>query len=305
LRARFYDATTGRFNRLDPFFGNSSDPQSFHKYAYVHGDPVQGIDPTGEFIVSLAVGFGISSGLRRANDFKSLGVLGKVTYIAATIAKYTALVVGMPAESALYFSFYAEWMRSEEKSEVTGRGGLNVEKKLKSAAKNIDTWFSALTKQEQAKVLKRIRSIDGWDVTPLAEFIDGQKAQFGVENWAPRTVSVGKEVHYAHEVNYFFWGALNATASKNGHGNTRSNMMNWVTAYRRFVGDVLYSFWDKKEHDGTLAGRVRWAEAGWDYIKESAFESPSDVKISGAEATATEYTGSFSVFVGGNVVARD
>jgi RHS repeat-associated protein len=49
LRARFYDATTGRFNRLDPFAGNSSDPQSFHKYAYVHGDPIQGIDPTGMF----------------------------------------------------------------------------------------------------------------------------------------------------------------------------------------------------------------------------------------------------------------
>ncbi len=50
LRARFYDATTGRFNRLDPFFGNSADPQSFHKYGYVHSDPVHGIDPTGKLL---------------------------------------------------------------------------------------------------------------------------------------------------------------------------------------------------------------------------------------------------------------
>ena len=50
LRARWYDATNGRFNRLDPFFGNSTDPQSFHKYAYVHGDPIQGTDPTGMFV---------------------------------------------------------------------------------------------------------------------------------------------------------------------------------------------------------------------------------------------------------------
>jgi RHS repeat-associated protein len=57
LRARFYNATTGRFNRLDPFFGNSSDPQSFHKYGYVHGDPIQMIDPTGEFgVVGLLIG---------------------------------------------------------------------------------------------------------------------------------------------------------------------------------------------------------------------------------------------------------
>jgi RHS repeat-associated protein len=47
LRARFYDPATGRFNRLDPFAGNMQDPQSLHKYLYVHGDPVQGIDPTG------------------------------------------------------------------------------------------------------------------------------------------------------------------------------------------------------------------------------------------------------------------
>ena len=51
LRARWYDASTGRFNRLDPFFGNLTDPQSLHKYAYVHGDPVNGIDPTGLFTI--------------------------------------------------------------------------------------------------------------------------------------------------------------------------------------------------------------------------------------------------------------
>ncbi len=50
LRARWYDPTNGRFNSLDPFYGNSSDPQSFHKYAYVHNDPIQGVDPTGMFI---------------------------------------------------------------------------------------------------------------------------------------------------------------------------------------------------------------------------------------------------------------
>ncbi len=42
LRARWYDPATGRFNRLDPFFGNLQDPQSLHKYLYVHGDPVMG-----------------------------------------------------------------------------------------------------------------------------------------------------------------------------------------------------------------------------------------------------------------------
>ncbi|WP_221225038.1 putative Ig domain-containing protein [Aporhodopirellula rubra] len=46
-RARWYDASSGQWNRLDPFVGNIQDPQSLHKYAYVHGDPIGGIDPSG------------------------------------------------------------------------------------------------------------------------------------------------------------------------------------------------------------------------------------------------------------------
>ena len=55
LRARYYDQDNGRFNRLDPFEGNSEDPQSLHKYAYAHCDPVNGIDPNGMSLVSLMV----------------------------------------------------------------------------------------------------------------------------------------------------------------------------------------------------------------------------------------------------------
>jgi RHS repeat-associated protein len=46
-RPRYYDPTVGQFTTVDPFSGNFEDPQSLHKYAYVHGDPVNGIDPTG------------------------------------------------------------------------------------------------------------------------------------------------------------------------------------------------------------------------------------------------------------------
>ncbi|HXG08667.1 MAG TPA: RHS repeat-associated core domain-containing protein [Gemmataceae bacterium] len=46
-RARWVDPHIGRFNRLDPFFGNLWDPQSFHKYLFTHADPINGIDPSG------------------------------------------------------------------------------------------------------------------------------------------------------------------------------------------------------------------------------------------------------------------
>jgi RHS repeat-associated protein len=49
-RARYYNQNNGTFNRVDPYSGNMQDPQSLHKYAYVHNNPVNNIDPTGMFI---------------------------------------------------------------------------------------------------------------------------------------------------------------------------------------------------------------------------------------------------------------
>jgi len=69
LRARYYDPATGRFNRLDPFFGELLDPLSLHKYLYVHGDPIQGIDPTGKFFAVSVLGVcGIRSTLSGLED---------------------------------------------------------------------------------------------------------------------------------------------------------------------------------------------------------------------------------------------
>ncbi|MDR0605607.1 MAG: RHS repeat-associated core domain-containing protein, partial [Bacteroidales bacterium] len=62
LRQRYYDPATGRFNRLDPFFGNLTDPQSLHKYLYTHADPVNGIDPSGNMTVGMAISIAVNVG---------------------------------------------------------------------------------------------------------------------------------------------------------------------------------------------------------------------------------------------------
>lgn len=49
LRARYYNAQSGRFSRLDPFAGVATVPLSLNKYAYAHANPVANTDPTGEF----------------------------------------------------------------------------------------------------------------------------------------------------------------------------------------------------------------------------------------------------------------
>ena len=53
-RARWYNPSNGRFNRVDPFGGNNADPQSLHKYLYAHANPVNGIDPSGKLFNTIA-----------------------------------------------------------------------------------------------------------------------------------------------------------------------------------------------------------------------------------------------------------
>jgi RHS repeat-associated protein len=72
LRQRYYDPSTGRFNRLDPFFGNLNDPLSLHKYAYANGDPIGMIDPSGLFgVAGVGISMSISSGMRASLSMAS------------------------------------------------------------------------------------------------------------------------------------------------------------------------------------------------------------------------------------------
>ncbi len=73
LRARYYNPATGRFTRLDPFFGVLTDPQSLHKYLYCHADPVMGVDPTGRFLMGFMMGTCIANGLHNAYDTAVMG----------------------------------------------------------------------------------------------------------------------------------------------------------------------------------------------------------------------------------------
>lgn len=62
--SRFYDAKAGRFTSLDPFGGIPEQPLSLHKYLYAEGDPVNGIDPSGQYTLTqivVAVGIGLNA----------------------------------------------------------------------------------------------------------------------------------------------------------------------------------------------------------------------------------------------------
>ncbi len=60
LRSRLYDSSQGRFISADYFEGVLQRPESLNRYAYVHNDPANYDDPSGQFgTAELIVGIGI------------------------------------------------------------------------------------------------------------------------------------------------------------------------------------------------------------------------------------------------------
>ena len=142
-RARWYDPRSAQWNRLDPFVGNNQDPQSLHKYAYVHGNPVNGIDPTGKFVVTgLVAGIAIVS-TGRAREKTTLQIGGEIVLafsLAAGAANETSLLydkyglgkakgalVGFKLAMGLYLGF-----RTGKIGEAFAKGVTNVVAKLMS-----------------------------------------------------------------------------------------------------------------------------------------------------------------------------
>jgi fibro-slime domain-containing protein/RHS repeat-associated protein len=53
LRARYLNPSTGRFQTMDAYEGSIFEPNSLHKYLYVHADPLNNTDPTGHFAMAM------------------------------------------------------------------------------------------------------------------------------------------------------------------------------------------------------------------------------------------------------------
>ena len=114
LRARYYDAASGRFNRLDPFAGSASNPLSFHKYGYTHGNPVSGVDPSGLFSLGELLSVNsVGQSLEKLNSAKNKVKTTKTTaevLVALAFVQMTALARSIPQiqnQIPLMIGYYA------------------------------------------------------------------------------------------------------------------------------------------------------------------------------------------------------
>lgn len=81
LRARYMDAVRGRFWTMDEYEGLRSDPPSLHKYLYVGADPINRVDPSGEFsLIELNIVQKIQYNLRAA-FYGPIAIISQKVYL--------------------------------------------------------------------------------------------------------------------------------------------------------------------------------------------------------------------------------
>jgi RHS repeat-associated protein len=101
LRARYYNANTGRFWNMDTYEGSSYDPASLHKYLYTGGNPVDRLDRSGHDFTLLGVTFTLGAnltifGMSVIASQMVIGAVGSVLFTAGAAGIGAYLEEGSP-----------------------------------------------------------------------------------------------------------------------------------------------------------------------------------------------------------------
>ncbi len=312
LRQRYYDPSTGRFNRLDPFFGNLSDPQSFHKYLYTHADPVNGIDPSGMMSVGMACSIGIGISLSTVSAGVFIGhVLGGSSWYHAGMQALSPFAVPLSIGASIislpfgvltsvfdYRALYNKWS-------CTGKGGKDATDSLQKLRENVINTWSHLSPDQKLDTITKLYGygLVNWDVTQLVE----NKNQWtsGVANPAEDTLTYGGRVYAVAEVNYVLWGLVNRLAYEDGIMpwlTNRTHSSSLVFTYRNAFGWIINL---DQLNEGNLndfettGGKMLWADYGWNWAMDIHTTIPTGTSIHYATPNTMPFTGTLSYNFGG------
>jgi RHS repeat-associated protein len=162
LRSRDYLPSQGRFLTGDTYEGSLPDPASRHRYSYCHGEPVDGVDPSGhEFSVS-GLYYGIGARLFLAGTAITASYPHMVHWAQGTVTAVTlgSLILSEDARLA----FLATGNPAAATADLAGdvgllfyRGGRVIQETGSSLAR-----AAVIRRVEQplAEAAGRIRSVD-------------------------------------------------------------------------------------------------------------------------------------------------
>ena len=110
LRSRNYDPSTGRFDRMDSFGGDPTDPRTLERYAYTENDPINHTDPSGKFIYGIDLALADLIGNIVATSVAIPAGYGALFAIGTILSPYAGLINALlfKAPVAIQMNDFAE-----------------------------------------------------------------------------------------------------------------------------------------------------------------------------------------------------
>ncbi|MEM9365154.1 MAG: putative Ig domain-containing protein [Planctomycetota bacterium] len=307
LRARYYNSVSGRFNRLDSFLGSVSTPQTLHKYAYVHGDPIMGTDPSGEVRFeydrqALRTGANIIGQIFKA------ALTYSVRLVRASGRGSSGLGIGrlfgvFTATGIVGGNAYVNTSRNSFRASATGTGGLEIGQKLRKVLRSAEAEWRRKSSGQKKRIMEfgAAYSLNGWDIWNLKYNQSMLANSSQAADVIPGTVTVDGNVYSSSEVNYVLWGYINELAIQEGIVG-ESDPELWIATYRSVTTPVFGLTGDKAH--GTVSGRLAWSRAGADYARSGKLNAPTSFAFPLAKPQDRESTGNWSGFMGRDSLGR-
>ncbi len=136
-RHRYYDSGIGRFTTLDTFEGQPTDPITLNKYIYGGADPVNMIDPSGQFsIPEVAISLAINASIAGAISGVTIGTVNGVLSAEDNGSFWTGfgggLIDGFTIGASLFAAFDVGGPAGVAKALAVGtlQGGASMSSKI-------------------------------------------------------------------------------------------------------------------------------------------------------------------------------
>jgi RHS repeat-associated protein len=182
-RHRYLNHATGTWNAFDAYEGQIGNPLMLHKYGYVHGNPIGGIDPSGErSLVGLLV---------------TISVIA-VVWSALNIAVGDAFTATMEGTLGMY---------------GVKHSGKNVTNDLLRLRADVKQKFSALTPSQQQSLNDEmswtsLSATVNWDISHFYEHEYFYGRNLSLPGSTYGTVTIDNDVYYVDDANYYFYGLI-------------------------------------------------------------------------------------------------
>jgi RHS repeat-associated protein len=260
-RDRWLEVRFGRFVSHDRYAGNPNDPFSFHKYGFVHGDPIGNTDPTGKWSLgglAVSVGIGIflvSTGVAyfgfgyTAVQSLQIGAFLGVAAGLAVMGFGAPIVLGLGAKGGLgYLSLSGLSLYSAMKFAL-GYSSAIDESQLFRALKKLDSSKAAEAESIASAIAATFNSNWRWEWQRTVPFVKSERAKG----------------YFCYEWAYAFEDAFNASSQGGFIARVKA-----AKAERDSDGDELTHYWLEISSANNPSEKIFVDDGFWDgnYIHE-------------------------------------